>query len=369
MKITIHNYEAYLIDMIDGNLSEPVLIELQQFINQHPELGSWEELSLGFEFLEPEAVLFIDKDSLKKPNFSIVGKMNESNYRDYFISSIENQLTQDEELVLNEFLQKNPELKAEYALFQKTRLIADLDVNFPDKEKLKQKSVYLPFFRSMSYAASILLLISLFVWWNMNDGLQQKKSSESVEVAYQTPDVNQQESVNSIHPQSEKIQTAKTELVKKIQTETKNPDLKRTNAALLYQPKSLPATEMAESAKHFGAQESDYILFYFDGPAYLMALHEPESHDKHSLAGMVLRNLTNKAEMALEDQKRLAGQKLYRIAAADKLNVLGLTELGIKSFNNLTSADVNLDVKKGTDGKNDGFSFKSDPLTIVKSKH
>jgi hypothetical protein len=369
MKITIHNYEAYLVDLIDGNLSGPVLTELQQFINQHPELGRWEELSSGFDFLEPESVLFQGKDALKKQSISSVGPINESNFDEYFISSLENQLTKDEESVLAEFLQKNQVLKSEFEAFQQTRLIADQKIYFSDKEKLKQKSVFLPFVRPMSYAASILLLISMFVWWNFNDGLQVKERTEIIEVAQNIPEVIQQEPVNSIKDHSDQIQSVNSEQIEVVQPEAITSIDRRMNAELVYQPKPLQYTETAELSIEFGSGESDYLLFYFDGPAYLMALGEPQSHEKQSLAGLVLRNLTNKAGMALEDQKRLAGQKIYRFASEDKLSMWGLAELGVKSFNNLTSGGVNLDVNKGADGKYDGFTFKSDPLTIVKSKH
>jgi hypothetical protein len=369
MKITIHNYEAYLVDLIDGNLSGPVLTELQQFIDQHPELGSWEELSSGFDFLEPENVSFQEKNSLKKQSISSIGLIHATNYDEWFILSIENQLTKNEESVLTEFLIQNPELRSDFQAYQNTRLIADQSVIFPEKEKLKQKSIVLPFIRPMSYAASILLLISLFVWWNFNDPVQKKNHIEVNTVAQQIPEVIQKEMVSKSTDISRQIQSVKPEQVKVMHPKSVSSDPERISAELLYQPKSLPATEMAESSKDFSSQESDYILFYFDGPAYLMALGEPESHGKQSLAGLVLRNLTNKAGMALEDQRRLAGQKIYRMASEDKLNMWGLAELGVKSFNNMTSSDLDLNVAKGEDGKHDGFTFKSDPLTIVKSKH
>lgn len=369
MKITIHNYEAFLVDLIDGNLSEQLQSELKLFISRHPELGSWEEISSGYEFLEPEVVSFHAKDSLMKPGIFAVGPVNESNYDEYFISSIENQLTKNEESVLTDFLQKNPILKSEFEAYQQTRLIVDQTVIFPDKEQLKQKSVFLPFVRSMSYAASILLLISMFVWWNFNDGLQVKESTEKIKIAHQIPEVIQKEPVSIVKDHSEQIQSVNSEQVKVVQPQAIISDYKRMNVELLYQPKPLKSTETATLSIELISGESDYLLFYFDGPAYLMALGEPESQDKHSLAGLILRNLSHKAEMALEDQKRLAGQKIYRFASEDKLSMWGLAELGVKSFNNLTSGDVNLDVNKGADGKRDGFSFKSDPLTIVKSKH
>ena len=64
-KIDIHNYEAYLLDYSEGNLTGELQVELELFLIQHPELEiNLDELSLVT--IENEATSFSNKISLKK---------------------------------------------------------------------------------------------------------------------------------------------------------------------------------------------------------------------------------------------------------------------------------------------------------------
>lgn len=66
MKININNYEEWMIDYIEGNLSDAQVKEMQEFLTFHPELKA--ELDLFNETkLQPDtSVVFEHKESLKK---------------------------------------------------------------------------------------------------------------------------------------------------------------------------------------------------------------------------------------------------------------------------------------------------------------
>ena len=66
MKININNYEEWMIDYIEGNLSDAQVKEMQEFLTFHPELKA--ELDLFNETkLQPDTtVVFENKESLKK---------------------------------------------------------------------------------------------------------------------------------------------------------------------------------------------------------------------------------------------------------------------------------------------------------------
>ena len=71
-KIDIHNYEAYLLDYSEGNLTGELQVELELFLIQHPELEiNLDELSLVS--LENEAASFSNKNSLKKSEADVIG--------------------------------------------------------------------------------------------------------------------------------------------------------------------------------------------------------------------------------------------------------------------------------------------------------
>ena len=124
MKITKENYGAYVIDYLDGNLSEKEQELLLHFLEQHPDLKEEaEELkSVSVSVLE---VSFPDKEKLKHPEVIAVASINESNYEEYLLLSIDNELLADDAKALELFLEKNPQLKAEREAFTKTRLTPD----------------------------------------------------------------------------------------------------------------------------------------------------------------------------------------------------------------------------------------------------
>ncbi len=64
MNINIKNYEAFLLDHIEGRLTKHQSILLKAFIHQHPELGKWEELSAALPNLIPEVLAYDLKNNL-----------------------------------------------------------------------------------------------------------------------------------------------------------------------------------------------------------------------------------------------------------------------------------------------------------------
>lgn len=159
-KIDIHNYEAYLLDYSEGNLTGELQVELELFLIQHPELEiNLDELSLVT--LENEAASFSNKNSLKKSEADLVSETQ-------FIGYIENQLPVNERLELEKSCAINPSLAKELALYNNTIAKADETITFENKQSLKRKPKVIWFnFSVTQYAAAacIVFLIGLFILW------------------------------------------------------------------------------------------------------------------------------------------------------------------------------------------------------------
>ncbi len=159
-KINIHNYEAYLLDFSEGNLTDELQMELELFLIQHPELDiNLSDLSLIS--LNEESISFSNKNSLKKTETDLVSE-------DQLVAYIEGELSVKEKTEVEKSCFKNPLLAKELALFQKTILEADSSVIYPNKNELKRKPKVIWFnFSSVKYsaAACVLFLIGLFVFW------------------------------------------------------------------------------------------------------------------------------------------------------------------------------------------------------------
>src|ERR1041384_3493662 len=127
-KISIDNYEAYLLDYMEGNLSKEDLVELQIFAAQHPHLNiDLNDLEL-VELVEDE-VKFENKNSLKKAGIS----------DEKFVAYIENELTAEEKQNIDALCSKDEKSARDLKLFQHTIIKSDAAIVFEGKNKLKKQ--------------------------------------------------------------------------------------------------------------------------------------------------------------------------------------------------------------------------------------
>ena len=110
--ITKNNYEAFLLDYVEGNLSPEHTAELMLFFENNPSLK--EDLD-DFEILTltPPA-LEMDKEELKIEE-SIVSL---ATFEDAIIAEIEDENTADQSAALFLFLKENPSKKHELVAYQ-----------------------------------------------------------------------------------------------------------------------------------------------------------------------------------------------------------------------------------------------------------
>jgi hypothetical protein len=158
--ITIDNYEAYLLDLLEGNLPGEKQVELELFLIQHPELKT-DLTELPLFTIEAKAPVFKAKNSLKRSEDELVSQ-------DQFIAYIENQLPLNERVQLEKSCAANPSLANELNLYKKTIATVDPSVVYEPKHELKRKPKVIWFNLSATQfaaAASVLFLIGLFVLW------------------------------------------------------------------------------------------------------------------------------------------------------------------------------------------------------------
>ena len=93
MKINKHNYEEYLLDYLEGNLSREVAGEVRAFLEQNPDIKAESEELLDCS-LDIENYKFDNKDLLKKnPNYDIEGI---SKFEQLSIAQLEGELSLNE---------------------------------------------------------------------------------------------------------------------------------------------------------------------------------------------------------------------------------------------------------------------------------
>lgn len=197
MLIDRSNYEIWLIDWLDGNLSNLQVEELELFLKRNPDIREEiEEISLVS--LKPLTNRFPNKDSLKKSSANLLA----SQFEYLCIAYLENDLVANQHAELQEIIAMDPNKKREFELIQKTKL-SPLNSGYPHKKRLmKRTSVYKMVrfsITGLSIAASVLLLITTYflVPRNISDNnINRKRSISSMVIPIDT---------NRIHPPVKRI--------------------------------------------------------------------------------------------------------------------------------------------------------------------
>ncbi len=177
MEININNYEVYVIDFIDGMLNEIDTANLLIFLDQNPVLKEEFEILINSSKLIPFEHNSFDSSSLLKPT-----NINLNNYNEKLIALIENDLVQaDKDFLLIE-INRYSELKKEYELFLKTKLIPDSKILFKNKEFLiKTPFSILPLYTKISAIAALFIaVIIVFYFVNNFNSDNQLANNEAI---------------------------------------------------------------------------------------------------------------------------------------------------------------------------------------------
>lgn len=120
--ITRENYEIYIIDYLDGTLTDEQSKSLMEFLRANPDLQEEFELIKDVE-LPNENIIFNDKKSLKKSfkQFPIT----EETIDEWSIAALENELTADEINQFEKALSKNVFFANTHKLYLKTKLTTE----------------------------------------------------------------------------------------------------------------------------------------------------------------------------------------------------------------------------------------------------
>lgn len=168
MKITINNYEEYIIDFLEDSLPDDVRIEFEMFLRENPEIA--DEIN-GFEniSLQPETVIFDDKNNLKKTEFSDI--LNCTYFEELCIRKVEGDLTDEQYNDFKIILNKEKKNQKIFQQISSTRLKPDLNIIFSEKKSLKQSNVLnrRMLWAITSVAASIVFIFVILNFINFNN--------------------------------------------------------------------------------------------------------------------------------------------------------------------------------------------------------
>lgn len=148
-KINLHNYEAFYLDYLEGNLDAEHTAQLLLFLEQHPHL----EVDFDAVQLEPNHDIVLDKSALKQ-------NIDSENIDHYLIARLEGELDGDDEKELEAVIASSPKIEVLAKRYERT-ILAPPAITFPMKDRLKRKSGVIVYLAPMLSAAAVALIFFL----------------------------------------------------------------------------------------------------------------------------------------------------------------------------------------------------------------
>lgn len=162
MKINHHNYEEYFILYMDNELAPEDRRMVEDFVQLHPHLKEELNFLLQYKLLPDENIVYPAKEELIQPNGG--NTINLANYEEWFVRYIDEELSPEQRIEAEQFIQDNSFFKKELDLLAKTRLQPE-EIVFPDKSSLYRKEENVrPFVaRWWRIAAAAVLILGIGV--------------------------------------------------------------------------------------------------------------------------------------------------------------------------------------------------------------
>lgn len=163
MKFNRGNYELYVIDYLEGKLSDEDHILFIQFLNDHPDIN--EEIKDVHNIqLQSGEEHFPGKQIIKK---NISKSQYQRDFNNYCIAYLEGDLGPAEKINFENWISDNPEKADELELFRKVNLKADMNIIFSPKSGLKKGFIIRNRFRLITIlttaAAAAIIFLIIFI--------------------------------------------------------------------------------------------------------------------------------------------------------------------------------------------------------------
>lgn len=157
MMITRHNYEEYFILYMDNELDSEKRRQVEVFLQQHPDLKEEFELLSQFKLTPDTTLTYKNKEELLKENG--ITAINLSNYEEWFVLYIDNELTAGQQKMIEQFIVVNPSLLPALKLLQSSKLEPS-SIVFENKDLLyrHEAKVRIIPMRMWRVAAAVLIL-------------------------------------------------------------------------------------------------------------------------------------------------------------------------------------------------------------------
>ena len=379
------NYEEYLVNEAEGLLNNEQLAAIEEFISINPQFAGDRKLFALAHLSVDDNIVFEAKESLKKKAI-LVGAIDAETFETFMARELEGDLNPDETLQLAEFMLYNPQLERDRKLYAHTKLAAETDIIFEDKNSLKHAAV-IPMKRivyyALSAAAALALIFSLYFLLDRNDIPQNVAEQVKVKKSNNTLLIKP----SPVLPSKE----VATNIIKNINI-VANPNQNKRNIgnttsitdnAINKQGKEILASYDRRQVEVLPARQANKVITrsYVDPEFTFIRISQMYMNQNLEFYyNLKLAQELDYAELNSKDKNpdktifgTLAGkvgdlfasnQRTQPKPEQNNVTLWTVAELGIKTFNSITSSDIELNLHKDDEGKVVGYGLESNLIDI-----
>ncbi len=184
-----NNYEIWIVDWLDGNLTETEEAVLLAFLEKNPDLKDESGLVIPDRLISSGATMN-GKDILKKTAVD----MDLSQIDLLSVAHLENDITSEQSAELRQCIEENNVAAERFSLIQKLKLKPS-DIAYRNKKSLKKTGVPVRILRIAAITAAAAAIISFMVFFPSTvaePDVQDTRLAENRETPIDTPEISQE---------------------------------------------------------------------------------------------------------------------------------------------------------------------------------
>lgn len=351
MDINRKNYEAFLLDLVEGRLNAEETQQVRDFLQLNPDCVEGLDQEQYWS-LKSELVSFPGKAGLRKEFPSHTSELSKSDFGLFSIARLEGDLTREQELEYARMVEGDKNKYQEWLAWKQTKLIGEAIV-YEGKGRLKKKPKRSPamvWISVVSAAAAVALIIALV---RIGPGTSEPVMPE--------PELTSELEIN---PQEPSVILSDEPVTLSIRKHQEPPELtgKDKDAESVIQQSDSAHQEVQEIHE----QEIKIMPVKVARlQKYPMNIVQEGIYDRITPLDLPpVSSMTGTLTWARFSQKGL--KQTYKDFIDEKnLSLLTVASAGIDGINRLTGADLALNISRNDAGEVSGFRFRSNRLKVV----
>lgn len=364
MEINRHNYEAFLLDLLEGNLSVEDQQQVHNFLLLNPDCAR-ELMEIEPWVLEGEELSFQNKDILRKEFPDSSSSLNDHNFDLFSIARMEGDLSDEQESTHQAMLSLDDLKFQQWMEWQQTRLQPGR-FEFKGKDRLKRErgsNARIIWISVVSTAAAIALLLVLFR--TGSDILPQEQALQTPqEQAMQAPQDLSTGDLSSQQAEEVRVQAD-------IQTVQSSPDppVQKALDPMLFSVRKEREPPSELGSKMTVMPQDDLKTRLLPGSAKQITAISPagETAPDKIEALYIPPVPVHLSSLSVSQISEIGLQEVLEDYTKQRdISILTIANAGIKGINKLAGSDLSLLASRDEEGEVSGFRFKGKRFSITK---